>query len=140
MKRLILSSLFLAGCAPTNRLQSATAPSDTTAPAGINALSGDAAPESLQVKGAEGFTYTRRGVSGQQGLMNRSVRVFFRRDALGYAGPVPLDPVLESTGGRSMTIEGTVRAVEPDWITVEGKNGLIQVIRGESVLLIEVKP
>ncbi len=128
MKKLILVSLLLTGCASTNTTQSTTAPSDTLQ------------VETQSAKGPDGFQYTQRGASGQQGLMNRSVRIFFRRDALGYAGPVPLDPVLESTGGRSMLIEGTVRAVEPDWITVEGKNGLIQVIRGDAILLIEVKP
>lgn len=127
-----LGTAFFLGCTATNKLQSTTAP--------IEGAPAEGQLQTLQVKNAEGFTYTQRGGSGQQGLMNRSVRIFFRRDALGYAGPVPLDPVLESTGGRSLTIEGTVRSVEPDWITIEGKNGLIQVIRGDSVLLIEVKP
>jgi len=124
MKNAIFFSLLLAGCAANPSVHSATDDTATTQPT-LEAPKNFVAP---------------RGTSGQQGLVNRTVRVFFRRDALGYAGPVPLDPVMASTGGRSMTVEGVVRAVEPEWITLEGASGQMKIIRGDAILLVEVIP
>jgi hypothetical protein len=122
MKYLALIALLMTGCV-----------------ANKSATSNDT-PEKEGPVEIQGTAVAPRGASGQQGLMNRTVRVYFRRDALGYAGPVPLDPVMASTGGRSMTVEGVVRAVEPDWITVEAGTGQMRLIRGEAILLIEVVP
>lgn len=123
MRRILAMGLLLVGCTST---RSTTQPSESV---------------SLDTSSSQQDSFVApRGTSGQQGLINRTVRIFFRRDALGYAGPVPLDPVLASTGGRSMTVEGVVRSVEPNWLTLEGTNGQIRVIRGDAILLVEVLP
>lgn len=81
-----------------------------------------------------------RGSSGVDGLLNRGVKVHFRHDALGYAGPVPLDPTTETTGGKTIIVEGIVRSIDREWISIECENGQIRLIPVPMILLVDVKP
>lgn len=121
MRVLTLAVMGLIGCAPTS-------PPPTTAPQASR--SEDAATLSIRQRGASGF----------DGLLNRAVKVHFRRDALGYSGQVTLEPTLEQSAGRVIAIEGTIRSIEQDWIILERTNGQINALRAEAILLIEVKP
>ena len=75
-----------------------------------------------------------------QSLVGRSVRVQFRRDALGMAGNVPIEPDAEQAGPRPITVGGTVRRVTNDWLVIDPDNRHEYYIPRGVVLMVDVLP
>ncbi|MDF1862761.1 MAG: hypothetical protein P1U87_21265 [Verrucomicrobiales bacterium] len=68
-----------------------------------------------------------------------TVRVQFRRDALGAAAPLPIPPMTGEINGAQTTVIGTLRQVESSAIVVEAE-GRLHWIPREVILLVQAKP
>jgi hypothetical protein len=99
--------------------------------------SGERAPDRIEVIVAEPRDGAgRSGASPLSALVGRSVRVQFRRDALGLAAPAPVPPTGQGPGGRAVSVSGVVRSATGGWLVLEGDKGRYYVSL-TSVLMIE---
>jgi hypothetical protein len=78
------------------------------------------------------------GSAGAPDLVGRRVRIQFRRDAVGLAGPTPLGADAPSTPGRTTSLDGTLTGTTNGWLVLRGQ-GKTYWIPQAAVLLIEVE-
>ncbi len=72
-------------------------------------------------------------------MVGDTVRVQFRRDALGAAAPLPISPKTGEINGASTTLVGTLIKAEFNAIVVEA-DGRLNWIPREVILLVQGKP
>ena len=72
-------------------------------------------------------------------MVGETVRVQFRRDALGAAAPLPVSPTTGEINGASTTLVGKLTKAEPGAIVVEA-DGRLNWIPREVILLVQAKP
>lgn len=98
--------------------------------------SGDRAPARVEVVVSEPSSGGGPPALGQ--LVGRSVKVQFRRDALGLSAtsnaPVPITG--QGPGGRAVSINGTLRAATGVWLVIEREKTSYWIPQA-SILLIE---
>jgi hypothetical protein len=71
-------------------------------------------------------------------LVGRTCRVQFRRDALGMATPAPLPAGADSSGGRPVTMTGTIVMSADGWVVLESA-GRATWIPQSAILTVEVR-
>lgn len=78
------------------------------------------------------------GASPLASLVGRSVKVQFRRDALGLSttANVPIPLTSAGSGGRAVSLVGTVRSAKGGWLVLE-RDGNAYWIPQAAILLIE---
>jgi len=72
-------------------------------------------------------------------MVGETVRVQFRRDALGAAAPLPVSPTTGEINGASTTLVGKLTKAEPSAILVEA-DGRLNWIPREVILLVQARP
>ena len=97
---------------------------------------GERSPNRIEVIVAEPRDGGAAGNSALMALVGRSVRVQFRRDALGLAAPAPVPPIGQGPGGRAVHLAGIVRSVARQWMVLEHDNSTYWIPQA-SILLIE---
>ncbi len=80
---------------------------------------GERAPSRIEVVVADPHGGAGAGSSPLSQLVGRSVKVQFRRDALGVAAPAPIPPIGQGPGGRAVHLNGVVRSVTGGWIVLK---------------------
>jgi hypothetical protein len=61
--------------------------------------------------------------------------VQLRRDALGAAAGLPISPETDSINGATVSLHGTVRSADGDWICIERKGGEIWIPKANILLI-----
>lgn len=106
------------------------------APDGGPVDAGERAPNRIEVVVADPLAAGAQAPVLAQ-LVGRSVKVQFRRDALGVAAPAPISPTGQGPGGRIVHLTGTVRSAMDGWLVLE-RDGNTCWVPHSAILLIEV--
>jgi hypothetical protein len=61
--------------------------------------------------------------------------VQFRRDALGAGGDLPISPETDSLNGATVSLHGTIRSADGDWICIERKGTEIWIPKANILLI-----
>lgn len=69
-------------------------------------------------------------------LIGKTVKVQFRRDALGGAASIPISPFTDNMNGADTSALGKVEIVEGNWIVIQ-RSGKLTWIPREVILAIE---